>query len=131
MDGVDIDAVHRQQQHENRLAAMLEADAPAVAKALAVIAPPQPAPSAPAPKPYIPPTPTRARGERREQLTAAAYVAPVAKPEGEAIVPPTAKITRAPTPIDKRFYVDPEAVAQDGESFSAQWKRLRGEGGAA
>ena len=128
MNGVDIDAVHRPRQHENRLAAMVEADAPAVAAALAVIAPPQPAPSAPAPKPYIPPTPSRARGERREQLTAAAYVAPVAKPEGEAIVPPTAKITKAPTPVDKRFYVDPEAVAQDGESFSAQWKRLRGEG---
>jgi hypothetical protein len=148
----------------NRLAAMVEADAPAVAAALAVIAPvpvanarpigeriaadeaipdraaaltqararfAQPAPSAPAPKPYIPPTPTRARGERREQLTAAAFVAPVAKPEGEAIVPPTAKITKAPTPVDRRFYVDPEAVAQDGESFSAQWKRLRGEGAEA
>jgi hypothetical protein len=115
--------------HTPALAAMFEADAPAVAAALAVIAPqpvPQPAPSAPPPKPYIPPTPSMARGERREQLAAAAFVAPVAKPTGEAIVPPTAKITRAPTPVDGRFHVDPKTLALDPESFSAQWARLRG-----
>lgn len=118
-----MDAVHSRQPQQ--LAAMVEADAPAVAKALAVIAP-QPAPSAPPPQLYIPPTPSRARGERREQLAAAAYVAPVAKPEGEVIVPPTAKITKAPTPFDGRFTVDPKLVGQDPESFSAQWARLRG-----
>jgi hypothetical protein len=107
------------------LAAMVEADAPAVAAALAVIAP-QPVPSAPAPKPYIPPTPSRARGERREALTAAAFVAPIAKPTGEMIVPPTAKHTVAPTPVDGRFSADPETLGKDPESFSAQWARLRG-----
>jgi hypothetical protein len=128
MNGVDIDAVHRRPLR--RLAAMVEADAPAVAAALAVIAP-VPAPSAPPPKPYIPPTPTRARGERREELTAAAYVAPVAKPTGDTIVPSTAKITIAPTPVDGRFCVDPKTLGEDPESFSAQWARLRGEGSGA
>lgn len=111
--------------HVPTLAAMFEADAPAVAAAMAVIAP-QPAPSAPEPKPYIPPTPSRARGERREQLTAEAFVPPVAKPTGDTIVPSTAKITIAPTPVDGRFSVDPKTLGEDPESFSAQWARLRG-----
>jgi len=114
-----------------QLAAMVEADAPAVAAALAVIAPaPRPAdppPSAPRPAPYIPPTPSMARGERREQLVAAAFVAPVAKPEGEAIVPPNVKRTVVNAPaFDARFQVDPKTVSADPESFSAQWARLRG-----
>jgi hypothetical protein len=119
-----------------QLAAMFEADAPAVAKALAVIAPaPRPAdppPSAPRAAPYIPPTPSMARGERRQQLADAAFVAPVAKPTGEAIVPENVKRTVVNAPaFDARFQVDPKTVSADPESFSAQWARLRGEGPGA
>jgi hypothetical protein len=144
IDQVSADAWAAKPAPPQLLAAMVEADAPAVAAALAVIAPaacapqpislpsaraacaPQPAPSAPPPKPYIPPTPSMARGERREQLAAAAFVAPVAKPTGDTIVPSTAKITVAPTPVDGRYTVDPSTMVQDSESFSAQWARLRG-----
>lgn len=91
-----------------RLAAMFEADAPAVAKALAVIAP-QPAPSAPPPKPYIPPTPTRA----------------ARPPEPEVIEPEDVRKIVMPAPPG-RFSVDPKTLGEDPESFSAQWARLRG-----
>jgi hypothetical protein len=62
----------------------------------------------------------------KKAAVSAATVSPH-RPTGEVIVPETVKITRAATPVDSRFYVDPAAVAKDSESFSAQWARLRGQ----
>jgi len=109
------------------LAAMVEADAPAVAAALAVIAPPPPPAER---KPAKPPRKLTGWQENTKLITVAAP-APVVKATGEVIVPPDVKITRAPTPVDTRFHVDPKTLGQDPESFSAQWQRLRGEGAEA
>ena len=156
MDGIDIDAVYRKQgsQPAQQLAAMVEAAAPAVERAMAVIAPaPSPAAAAASvaprastgwyakqaaaatdeahPKPYIPPTPTAAQRPPGSEAASAkrAAEAGIPRPTGEPIVPPDVKRTVANAPAyDLRFGVDPKAVSADPESFSAQWKRLRGEG---
>lgn len=117
------------------IADMVAAAAPAVEKAMATLAPAaraeQPTPSAPPPKPYIPPTPAAAQRPPGSEAANAkrAADAGMPRPTGEVIVPPDVKRTVAAAPAyDLRFGVDPKAAGTDPESFSAQWKRLRGEG---
>jgi hypothetical protein len=112
------------------LAAMLEADAPAVAAALAVIAPEACAPPA-QPKPARPQRKLTGWQENSKLITVVQPKAPV-KATGEAIVPENVKRTVVNAPaFDARFQVDPKTVSADPESFSAQWARLRGKPGEA
>ena len=81
------------------------------------------------PKPYIPPTPAAAQRPPGSEAANAkrAAEAGIPRPTGEPIVPPDVKRTVVDAPAyDLRFGVDPKAVSADPESFSAQWRRLRG-----
>lgn len=125
-------------QAPQQLAAMVEASAPAVERALQVLAPQpaaahRPAVAAPPPAPTV--AQRHAGWAAKAQNEAAARAVPpppLLEPKGEVVVPPDVKRTVVNAPAyDLRFGVDPKAVSADPESFSAQWKRLRGEGPSA